>query len=201
MINDSLPESAVNSPVSEQDDWLCSVEDGNFELNVLKESLLDVTAFDINSMVKSLPQLWQVFIKTLEKNEVQLPLSKKLDTSWQLSLVLVSDARMAVVNQQYRDKQTSTDVLTFPAYTDSGLDNLTENLPEIDLGVILVSLDWAKIHAPLENKTVFSFVIDRFIHGLLHTFGIHHDTQDDFERVVAIQEDVLSQLGLKSNKE
>jgi len=85
-----------------------------------------------------------------------------------IGLNLASDRRMKELNQKYRQKNTSTDVLSF---------NLNEKMSsdEVYLGDIIISLEKAKRQArergvPLEDE--FGELVK---HGAMHLLGWDHD--------------------------
>ncbi len=111
-----------------------------------------------------------------------------------------------MLNQNYRQKNKSTDVLSFPQIADSSIHEQVIQLPSVQLGSLFISLDWAKKHQMEvtevgKDNALTYYLMERFIHGLLHLMGAHHDTMADYERVVAIQKDVLAVIfGLNQEK-
>lgn len=77
---------------------------------------------------------------------------------------------------------------------------LIEKLPMLDWGSIMINADW--MHQPSEGEQLPASLppdqapcwrlMERVIHGLLHVSGQHHDTTEDYNRVVHIQQTVLS---------
>ncbi len=90
------------------------------------------------------------------------------------SVVLVSDAAMRNYNREFRGKNRSTDVLSFPDQEDDGDE-------EPYLGDILICVEAAarqEKHSLLQELQVLS------LHGLLHLLGYDHDAdQGEMERL------------------
>ena len=94
-----------------------------------------------------------------------------------LSISIVDDARIQVLNREHRGKDKPTDVLSFPMY-ESGEVGLGEE--ERLLGDVVISVDTARrqaadYDAPLQNE-----IYRLLIHGILHVLG--HDHEEPAER-------------------
>jgi len=145
-----------------------------------------------------LPQLWQEIMSHIA-NLVSLP---QAGQEVSFGVLLVTNPEIQALNRQFRNKDEATDVLTF-SMTEAH--SYQTGLPEIQLGEIYLSLDWAKDMVDLKTDRVFNehgnfadpivlFLIDRLIHGILHLLGVHHNTDSDYNRVIHIQNQVLHVL-------
>jgi ssRNA-specific RNase YbeY (16S rRNA maturation enzyme) len=143
------------------------------------------------------------------------------EQSWEVECMFVDDATMAALNQAYRGKPQTTDVLSFPTFGHSALlHHEEEDLPAFirqqlaqqggSLGTVVISLGYAVTHAftpetiePPPTNGVYSeahqqvllaYVLERLCHGLLHLHGQHHDTMESYQAVVAFQKQVLASV-------
>ena len=103
------------------------------------------------------------------------------------SVALVSDSRMMELNLFFRDKESTTDVLSFPhqedefessshAFTADGF--TPEGAARTFLGDIVISVEQAERQAK-ENKLSLEREIKQLLlHGLLHLCGYDHETDD-----------------------
>ncbi len=99
-----------------------------------------------------------------------------------LSISLVDDREIAVLNREHRGKDTPTDVLSFPLYEPGAVreTQADDSDPERLLGDVVISVDTARrqaaeYDAPLQNE------INRLlIHGILHVLG--HDHEEPAQR-------------------
>ena len=89
------------------------------------------------------------------------------------SIVFVSDAAIRKLNQQFRGKDSATDVLSFPMQPEA-----FEAGNETDLGEIVISLDRAQTQAKENGLTLVNEVEQLILHGLLHLYGHDHETDD-----------------------
>lgn len=92
----------------------------------------------------------------------------------ELSVAFVSDRRIKELNKIFRDKNTPTDVLSFP-YQPDQYDYLeTENF----LGDIVISLEQAERQAKENNLTLDLEIKQLILHGILHLCGYDHETDE-----------------------
>src|SRR5438270_4526612 len=89
------------------------------------------------------------------------------------SIVFVSDAAIKKLNRQFRGKNYSTDVLSFPTKAED-----FESDNQSHLGEVVISVERAAAQAK-ENGLTFSNEVEQLIlHGLLHLSGYDHDTDN-----------------------
>ncbi|MGD9679922.1 MAG: rRNA maturation RNase YbeY [Candidatus Obscuribacterales bacterium] len=110
----------------------------------------------------------------------------------QFSLVFVSDSKIRELNRQWRQKDSATDVLSFPI----DLEPPDEPLP-YEVGEIIVSLDRA-----LEQSREYGHSFERELaflitHGVLHVLGFDHEQKEDEIEMFGRQSRVLADLGYK----
>lgn len=105
------------------------------------------------------------------------------DNQYEISLLLTDDETIRQLNKEYRNKDKSTDVLSFPMEDD------------IMLGDIAISVDTAKRQAEEAEINIDRETAFLFIHGLLHLLGYDHETsQEDEAEMFALQEKILKKL-------
>lgn len=96
----------------------------------------------------------------------------------ELSVRLTDDTEIAELNQQYRQKEKPTDVLSFPQIEGLVTAGELENLPGGHLGDIVISLDTAQRQAREYGHDLSKEVRILAAHGLLHLLGYDHDGPD-----------------------
>ncbi|GHV58783.1 endoribonuclease YbeY [Spirochaetia bacterium] len=105
---------------------------------------------------------------------------------WDLSVLLCNDPCIQSLNKQFRHKDEATDVLSFP---------LGETIKDRYLpGDIVISLDTLA-----ENSRYFNISQDEelrrlLIHGILHLDGMDHETNNETEPMLRLQEKILTDL-------
>lgn len=92
--------------------------------------------------------------------------------SVEVSVAIVGDRKMKALNKKYRDKDCTTNVLSFCLN-----EGESSNLPEgvLRLGDIVVSYPQVIKEAAAEEVLVDDKINDLVQHGLLHLLGIHHE--------------------------
>ena len=88
------------------------------------------------------------------------------------SVAFVGDSRMKQLNELFRGKNTTTDVLSFPHEPD-------EFDPDKDnLGDIVISVEQAQKQATENGLDLETEIKQLILHGLLHLCGYDHETDD-----------------------
>jgi probable rRNA maturation factor len=95
----------------------------------------------------------------------------------ELSVLLVNDHKIKNLNQSFRDKDTPTDVLSFPQF-----DEEEEGFDSILLGDVVVSLETAERQAEEHGLTFEEEVVLLIVHGLLHLLGYDHEVSAKEEK-------------------
>ncbi len=116
-----------------------------------------------------------------------------------LDLHFCSDEKMRALNLEHRNKDKTTDVLSFPLAESlrQGSDEFI--IPgEISLGDIVISRDVAFRQAKEFNISVAQEVIHLFVHGLLHLLGFDHEISLQEEEIMQEHEKNILQSISKS---
>jgi probable rRNA maturation factor len=95
-----------------------------------------------------------------------------------VSIIIVSKRRIQQMNLHYRQINQPTDVLTFPG-------------DELYLGDIVICYDVAVKKANEFNQTVENYMRFCIVHGLLHAIGYDHQTNESYDEMMDLQEQVI----------
>ena len=120
----------------------------------------------------------------------------------EVSVTFVSDAKIKKLNEEYRNKDSATDVLSFPML-DGGDEPTAEGDDYVMLGDIVLSLERAMDQAknfphpetpsggdPFMDETAFLC-----IHSTLHLLGYDHETgPEDEAEMFARQNEIMNEL-------
>jgi probable rRNA maturation factor len=112
------------------------------------------------------------------------------DNIHEVSIAIVDDDAMRNLNRQFRKKNKTTDVLTFPA-DDSDADPNASGRP---LGDIVISIDQARRQATDQKHSLATEVRYLILHGVLHALGYDHAT--DNGEMNALELEVREKVGL-----
>jgi len=95
------------------------------------------------------------------------------------SVAFISDDRMRKLNDTFRSKDTTTDVLSFPNEPDDfHLPSTDYQLPTIFLGDIVISAEQAAKQAAENGLSLEAEIKQLILHGLLHLCGYDHETDN-----------------------
>lgn len=128
----------------------------NFEINKLTPDKTDVS-----------------FLKKVAEKTFKI---LKLKEPKEISIVVVSDARMRNLNKKYRGRDRLTDVLTF------------------DYGEIIICLPQAKRQAKKLGHSFRKELGILLIHGILHLGGYDHQTKKDYDKMLKKQDEICQKI-------
>lgn len=111
-----------------------------------------------------------------------------------ISLTLVDKARIQEINQEYRQKDTPTDVLSFPLFEQRSEWRKEDWEEAIELGDIVLCLPIAGEQAIEYGHSLLREISFLVVHGFLHLLGYDHETKEEEEEMFALQEKVLFEL-------
>lgn len=89
-----------------------------------------------------------------------------------INLRLLNDKEMKKLNMQFRQKDKTTNVLSFP--NDDISVKQTKNI-----GDIAISVEYVKAEAKKEGKTFDDHVIHMLTHGVYHILGYDHENNEN----------------------
>lgn len=114
----------------------------------------------------------------------------------EVTIALVSDARMRTLNRSYRGKDYATDVLSFPVASPAAAKPGAPPWPDAGyLGDIVIATGVAHRQADEVGHPVATELKVLALHGLLHLLGYDHD--QDQGAMAALEASLRRKAGLK----
>lgn len=100
------------------------------------------------------------------------------------------------INREYRNKDYAADIITFAIFADTEPEDRFIFDGEINLGEVMIALD--KVIEEAQKKSVKPEVELAFLisHGIMHLLGFDHQTEEDYNFVVGLQNNALRELGI-----
>ena len=89
-----------------------------------------------------------------------------------INLRLLNDKEMRKLNMQFRQKDKTTNVLSFP--NDDISVKQTKNI-----GDIAISVEYVKAEAKKEGKTFDDHIVHMLAHGVYHILGYDHENNEN----------------------
>ena len=107
----------------------------------------------------------------------------------ELTIRVVGRRESRELNSTYRQKDSETNVLSFPAELPEGID-----LPL--LGDIVICAPLVAEEAAAQGKALHDHWAHLAIHGVLHLLGYDHVADEDAEEMEALEISLLESLGI-----
>lgn len=127
----------------------------------------------------------------------------ELSRETEVSLTIVDDERIHVINREYRQVDRPTDVISFAIndVTDEeeGILEWPEDMP-YELGDLFISLDTAERQSEEYGHSLERELGFLAVHGFLHLNGFDHQTVEDEKRMFGLQDEILDDYGLTREK-
>lgn len=109
----------------------------------------------------------------------------------ELSLVFTDDAAIKELNNDWRDKDKPTNVLSFPAFPIK-----PGQAPGPMLGDIVIARETVVREAEDEEKSFDHHLTHLIVHGVLHLLGYDHETDDEAEEMEQLERKILARLAI-----
>ena len=116
-------------------------------------------------------------------------ISKKIS----LTLLLSNNKCIKKLNKKFRNKNKSTDILSFPLVKKTLISKKTY------IGDIIISYNFMNKPKSQNIKNFKKKVIKTFIHGYLHLLGFDHIKDKDYKRMLSEEEKIYKSVILKIN--
>ncbi|MDC0863937.1 rRNA maturation RNase YbeY [Candidatus Pelagibacter sp.] len=110
-----------------------------------------------------------------------------------LSLLLSNNKFIKKLNKNFRNKNKSTDILSFP------LAKKTKISKKTYIGDIIISYNFMNKPKSQNIKNFKKKVIKTFIHGYLHLLGFDHIKDKDYKKMLSEEEKIYKSVMLKIN--
>ena len=114
----------------------------------------------------------------------------------EIGIACVDNDESHKLNLEYRQKDKSTNVLSFPS------DIPEEVLPMLDawpMGDLVICIPVVLQEAIDQSKTPIEHFTHMLVHGVLHLMGYDHETSDaDAEEMEALEIQILAKLGFEN---
>lgn len=133
---------------------------------------------------------WPDDMETVITNAIEVAIAHlqlKIAGPAELSVLLTNDDHQKELNSQWREKQSSTNVLSFPQIQPFG--------PVRGLiGDISLAYETVTKEAQSEAKSFKNHVTHLSVHGFLHILGYDHLTETEANEMEALETQILANL-------
>ncbi len=124
----------------------------------------------------------------------------------EVSVTIVDSNEIKALNKEHRNKDTVTDVLSFPILEFDENRDIVNSEYDFDgnlvvLGDIVICAERAKEQAEEYGHSFVREIAFLTVHSMLHLLGYDHENNTDMEQIMfKKQEEILSQMGIIRDK-
>jgi len=112
------------------------------------------------------------------------------DKNITFTILLTNSLNMKKLNNKFRNRNTSTDVLSFPFLSSNNLKFVKQK--KIYIGDIAVSYE--VINSRSKKKNFFLEFDKAWVHGLLHLIGYNHIKNKDYFKMSKFEKRILNSI-------
>lgn len=122
---------------------------------------------------------------------------EKFDADTELSVMFCTNDTIRKMNKEHREKDSATDVLSFPMYTREEIEAVIPEEDTVVLGDVVLSLERAREQAYELGHGFLREVAFLTIHSVLHLLGYDHElSEEEDARQCARQKEILEAMEL-----
>ena len=150
---------------------------------------------------KLTPEMWSLMEKAADvalKTEFSEFADRDPEFEPELGVTIVDDSEILELNREYREKDSVTDVLSFPQFEghDDLLEDLLDDESETLIGDVVICYEQAERQADEYGTGLTREMLYLFVHSIMHLFGYDHMEEDEKAVMRAREEEVLSAIGV-----
>ena len=154
---------------------------------------------------KLTPEMWNLMERAEDialRTEFSELNSIDLENEPELGVTVVDDSEILELNREYRQKDSVTDVLSFPQFEghDDLLEDLLDDEAETLIGDVVICFEQAERQAREYGTGLTREMLYLFVHSVMHLFGYDHMDEEEKAVMRAREEEVLSAIGVRRNK-
>lgn len=165
----------------------------NCEINIFSENLYPKWTLDEKIFIDKARFILNYYLN-LQEVYLQSCFSGLEFETISFDILYCDGAKTHEINKEYRDKDYVADIITFAIFADTEPEGRFIFDGEINLGEIIIALDKVEEEALKKGKTPDEELTFLISHGILHLLGFDHQTQEDYDYIIKLQDDVLKAL-------
>ena len=152
------------------------------------------------------PEMWELMQQAAEEafrtefaGEID---AESLQNEPEIGVTIVDDNTILELNREYREKDSVTDVLSFPQF--EGHDDLLADLKNDEastlIGDVVICYEQAERQAEEYDTGITREILYLFVHSVMHLFGYDHMEEDEKAVMRKREEEVLAAIGVARGK-
>ena len=161
--------------------------------NIFSENIYDSWQIDEKFFIDTAKKILKFYLSLTEVYEKSCLSSFDYNTV-SFDFLYCDSIKTHEINREYRNKDYPADIITFAIFADSEEKFIFDGA--INLGEVIIALD--KVIEEADKKGVskefeLSFLIS---HGILHLLGFDHQTEEDYNFIIDLQNKALESIGV-----
>lgn len=139
------------------------------------------------------------YLELIEKVIGQAFIEEKIENiNLYIDIILTNPENIRKINNQYRNIDKETDVLSFPMFEKAEIEDLKNNGNDIEeaLGDIIISIKKVQEQAIEYGHSFERELAYMLIHGFYHLMGYDHMNEEEKKQMREKEEVVLSKLNI-----
>lgn len=138
-------------------------------------------------------------IEELVQNIAVLSLKEeKIDTDYEISVTFVDNNRIRELNRNFRDKDSETDVLSFPMGEEDEIE--VEGVKPM-LGDIVISLEKADEQAKELGHSLYREIAYLTVHSMFHLLGYDHMNDEEKSEMREKEKKIIREIKVFRNEQ
>lgn len=155
----------------------------------LDQSIIDFIKEKTNEEVKLNDIIYEIVENVLNEQNISIDIVD-------VSIQSMSSEEIREINNKYRNIDRATDVLSFPIFTMDELKSLDKSIKEIELGDIILCLEIIEKQSIEYGTGIVREILYMITHGMCHLTGHDHEIEEEKVIMRALEEKVLSKVGV-----
>lgn len=148
-------------------------------------------------LIKNSQRKYPVDRKTVEQM-VSCILNQLGYGDFDIGIWFTTNKTIAAYNKEYRHKKGSTDILSFPYYTElkAGQKIIPQNPDEANLGDLIISLEFVYTSDRWRDTPEKERLPILLVHGICHLLGYDHENEKDYQAMHKKELDLLRHINI-----
>ena len=157
-----------------------------------KSILINLIRRMIDFLFENVQNFKETQLKDCVKKSVNMVLKEQsFKKKFYLSVLFTDDNGMRQINSKFRNKNSTTNVLSFPQ---NETKYLKESNSVIILGDIVISLEKILSESKKQKKTFSDHLCHMVVHRVFHLMGFNHQNDIDSKKMIKKEISVLNKL-------
>ena len=155
-------------------------------INIFSENIFEEKKIDEKKAISVARQVFEYYMANV--GEQSALFGYKYNTVV-FDILYCSSEKTHELNLEYRGKDYPADIITFAIFADDENKFIFDG--EVNLGEFIIALDKVEEESVKKGKTFEDELYFLIAHGITHLLGFDHQTEEDYNFVVELQNSAL----------